>query len=766
MQLKSRPWRLFLLVVSALYLVPEAIFNAQLVSLIGLGTPEPLAMEHLEIYGRTVSGIGVTLLLADLLPARFFKTPLKGAVSMLVLTSCIWPSVFFGQKLLIERWLIQPSSAEQRQYAAYSAALRDALAINAVEVQGLDYDTAATGSSENLTFLALFGGLAYSDHNLAKNLDAYKHDIIGNFVQKQAYRDFDQHYQDFSELYKELSAHYQQYAQGSNRYNQALAQTPARQAQYWQSLEQEVNQGWSRYQQAQKAHIAKASARAQEYGPKIYRYFEDRADCKKRYDKAERRNRCYTKQDANYKAMINKAGIGNVDANYWLIVEDVSTTENITNTVLTGVLTGGLTTALQALNWATGGDGGFKDKRYKYTDSPDHYQQRFLAHPNFQALFSKETGYPFDIANLAAFRSHPHTQVKLRRAIKAKGLDLPASWTINDKPLFDRTVAAKVKAEADQRWQQEMAARGLSLPINLSWDAFQQHPQIQARIADRMGDLYVKGVRADWNRANFKRHVLDPNIERRTQHYLAMLAESQKEFADGGRFADAGKQALRSVVIPPISMSLSLFLICMTFIKLPFKALQLARPAGESAASKAKAPWQRWASLGAALLPPLLVLALPVLLVQNRYTQAPNSAVNYFLTKVEESSNLAFSYALRWTLHAQPLLHPLGRSLEAHMGIYRAFAPLAHGLAAIDLQPDEWAKVQKPVLKDVALTINTNAAKAQVRIMNISPRFEQGMHLKPGNYDIQVTAPGYRPYRQWHILPAGEQALAITLSPL
>ncbi|MBO2663873.1 PEGA domain-containing protein [Shewanella algae] len=782
--MKKLSWRVFFLLLSAAYLIPEAIFNAQLVSLVGLGTPKPEQLEHLEIYGRTISGIGVTLLLADLLPARLFKTGLRGSLTLLLLTLCVWPSVFFGQKYLIEQWLIEPSTPEQRQYAAYSAALRDALAVNAVEVEGLNYDPKELHSSENLTFLALFGGLAYADHNLTDNLDDYKQKIIHNFVQKRAYRDFDQHYHDFGQLYDELSASYRSYAEGSNRYNQTLAGIPEREMGYWQNIEQEVNQGWGKYQQAQKAHVAKAGARAQEYGPKIFAYHEDTNRCQERYKKSsqkERRYQCIERENARYKTMISKAGLGYIDPNYWLIVEDISTGENLLSSALFGVMTAGVGTAMQALSLATGGDGGLKDKRYKYTDDPDHYQRLFLVHPKFQAMFEKETGYPFNIGSLADFRVHPVTQVKLRRALKAKGLKLPDSWHISNRPLFSQSVAKTVKAEADARWQSEMRKRGLDLPINLSWNAFQLHPQIQRKIAARMGDLYVPNVRADWNQANFKRHVLDPNIQKRTQSYLQMLAESEREFADGGRYAEQGKQALRSVIIPPISMSLSLFLICMTFIKLPLKTLQLFRPGAsqasasedgtgidENATESAKSGKRRWLALTAKLLPPLLLLTLPVLLVQNRYTQDDTSPVNYFLTKVEQSGNIGFAYALRWTLHAQPLLHPLGLSFEQHTGIYQAFSPLAHSLAKIDLLHKSTPaplKASELAPTETRLKVETNVNNANIRIMNIGPKYHPGIRLKPGNYDVQVSAPGYQTYRKWHSLNGGEQTLTIRLLP-
>lgn len=181
---KPTLWRVFLFVLSVAYLIPEAIFNAQLVSLIGLGTPQDSQLEQLEVYGRAISGIGATLLLADFLPARYFRSAISGFSILFALACVVWPTVYFGQKIIVERVLIASSSAEQREQAVLSAAFRDALALNAVSVTGLEYDTGLQNSSENLTFLALFGGLLYADNKLATNLENYKHQIVRQFVQK------------------------------------------------------------------------------------------------------------------------------------------------------------------------------------------------------------------------------------------------------------------------------------------------------------------------------------------------------------------------------------------------------------------------------------------------------------------------------------------------------------------------------------------------------------------------------------------------------
>ena len=761
-------WRCLLLVFATLYLIPEAIFNAQLVSLVGLGTPSADDLEHIEIYGRAVSGVGVALLLADFLPKAMIAKFGRAAISFIALLCLVWPVVFYGQKYAIEKTLIEPSTPQQRQFATYSAALRDALAMNTIKVNGLDYDTTNLQSSENLTFLALFGGLLYSDAALSENIEEDKRKIIAAFVQKKAYQNFDKHYHDYSQLYDELVVKYKAYAQGSKKYNHTLATINEREQSYWQQVEQQINDGWGQYQKAQKAHIAKASARAQKYGPKIYNYHTRINKCRDRYEKSsqkDRRNSCYQRAGADYRSDILKAGIGYIEPDYWLIVEDISMTENAAGSILMGVLTGGVYTALQAASLVTGGDGGFKDKRYKYTDDPDHYQLRFLQHPNFHSMFENETGYPFTIDKLMVFRSHETTAKKLRAHFKQKSLDLPHDWTIAQRPDFAAAVHKKVTTQANAQWRNEMAQRDLTLKPNLSWVQFQLHAQIQAKIADRMGDLYVENIRADWNKKNFKDHVLDPNVAKRTDKYMAMLNSAEGKFANGGEYAQYGKQALRSVIIPPISMALSLFLICLTFSKLPLKLWQLIKPPqGKEGFSVV--------TLLQTLLMPGVILIVPVMFFHNNFTKDVQSPVNYFLDKVEQSSNPVFSFAIRWTLHAQPLLHPLGLKFEEHFKLYEQFNPLSHALANVDilrhnpanLNSKQQQKRNDIVAQKTTLTVLSNATNSTVRIMNIGPKYKQGMTLKTASYDIQVSAPGYKTYRRWHQLDAGEQTLTINLT--
>ncbi|WP_444911033.1 bifunctional serine/threonine-protein kinase/formylglycine-generating enzyme family protein [Microbulbifer sp. PAAF003] len=64
-----------------------------------------------------------------------------------------------------------------------------------------------------------------------------------------------------------------------------------------------------------------------------------------------------------------------------------------------------------------------------------------------------------------------------------------------------------------------------------------------------------------------------------------------------------------------------------------------------------------------------------------------------------------------------------------------------------------------------SLTINTKPSDARVRIMNIAPRYQPGLELSPGKYDVEVSKRGFSKVRQWVLLEEQNLEVAIELEP-
>ncbi|MEO5362569.1 MAG: hypothetical protein H7838_02955 [Magnetococcus sp. DMHC-8] len=65
----------------------------------------------------------------------------------------------------------------------------------------------------------------------------------------------------------------------------------------------------------------------------------------------------------------------------------------------------------------------------------------------------------------------------------------------------------------------------------------------------------------------------------------------------------------------------------------------------------------------------------------------------------------------------------------------------------------------------VPLTVAAKPADAQVRILNIRPRYTPGMRLEPGLYHLEITRAGYRPEKLWVTVQESDVKVDVTLTP-
>ncbi|MGI2225079.1 hypothetical protein [Shewanella frigidimarina] len=756
-------WMLLMFICSLVYLFPEAVFNAALTDVAGGRNSSMEDLRLVELFGRSISGIGVTLLLADLLLKGKRVANVTRALGYFALIAVlVWPTVFFGQKWLVDHFIIDASTPEERQQAYLSQLLRSALIENSITFEGIEYDPDKEHSAIEKTFLSVFGGLVYADDKLVDDLKDKKRLIMEKFVRDRAMSRFDEHYDHYDNFRQTLRNKYTEYASGSNQYNQALASVQTRSDSYWLDTQNQVKQGWEQYQKGTKAYEARVESRAQKMAPKLYDYFERRNKCAEKKSGSSK-DRCFERLQKGYDKEIAKYSIPYIPPNDWLIREEISTSENVGNSIISGIMSLGLFTAMQAADAITGGDAGFKDHRMVYTNDVNHYKRVLMV--KMAPDFAKESGgYPLGINSIHEFRVHELTSIKVNKKLKQKGLTLSPSWSITDRNSFDIAVAKKVRQQADAEWRSKMKAKGSDMPPNLSWQTFQQQGVIQQRIKREMKELYVNPTLADWNNREFKQHIIEPNIKRKTTEYLNVLEAQQAEFADGGSFESTGKSALRSTIIPPISMAISLALVLLTVLKLPMKAVELVQAKRASSAPRVKPNRLIKPVISTVLLASIFVV--PLSMGGNQYTM-PGSSLHYFFDQMEKNDSATVSYTLKWLLVTLPMVQPVGSSIDQRLFITEGFNAISDPINRFDLAVMPTHDSTKTVTSSpkssalLPLTINSNIARAKVSVMNIKPKYQAGMMLPAGSYDIKVSAPGQEPIRKWVYLKADETSFEI-----
>lgn len=234
---------IFLLLVTLLYLCFELGFNARLLDVVG-GSATPEDVEHIEIYGRSLSGVAAALVLLQIMLRR--RLPDGSGPSLLKIASCCALTallVFGGIKTLVDV-LVHTRDAEFRRTAYNSVLLQRSLVDGRLELAGLVDDKTLFAQPEGKAFLALFPFLATSVHQLDERIDGVKDQLI-EVALRQESRGGQQLYDKYAEAMQTLYGNWKKYARMPVPNDENLQKE---QDKAWNDYQQSLSRrGWTPY---------------------------------------------------------------------------------------------------------------------------------------------------------------------------------------------------------------------------------------------------------------------------------------------------------------------------------------------------------------------------------------------------------------------------------------------------------------------------------------------------------------------------------------
>lgn len=622
-------WGIFLLLASVFYLIPEAIFNSQIIKMIGSGTISYDEIEKLEIFGRAISAIGVTIFLANFIPKKFTSKLHIASLSLAVLTAIVWPIVFYGQKFLIDELIINKSSSLQRQQAYLATIIQTAIAEDSMRIEQLNHRKDKVGSSESLTFITMLGGILYLEKELLIELENKKVTIIKSHIERKTEKEIDELYKKYEDLYDFISEKYENYRNGSDSYNASISKGRKKIEKIEEDIDITFNEGWEKYKIFKSKYNDRLLILSEKLALNMDNYFKKEKYCKT-YTSKLSRNMCLEANQERYDKHIHKLGIGHVKPNYWLLSD------------------------------------------FYYTNEPAHYLQKLKGHKEIKNMFYSKTGYSYDISSYKEFKDTYEIAKKIRNKLKIMGIGISENWKPSNSAELENAINKKIREKANEEWYKMQKSKGLILSPNLSWSEFKSHKEIKKLIKGKMGDMYYEEFTLDLNLEEFRKEIITRYIKRKVIEYIKILNAQKKEFEDQGKYENEGKKALRSIVIPPIASGISLFLICVTILMLPYRLHKILSGNPKNIDKRRK-----WFKLDVIVLP---ILFVPLFLVSNKYTD--NESINKIISEVKAGP--VAEYYIKWILHAQPIIQPIGEYMEKKTNLYENFEGIKVKLEEID----------------------------------------------------------------------------------
>ncbi len=578
---------------------------------------------------------------------------LHRAVVVLGVLMMTWPAMFFGQKIIIERFMVHPTTWETRLDARYMQLMRTGFGHGIIALRDLRFDKDEDPALR--TFLVLMGSLFMQFPDEAKEMIREKQDdIVRLMVMRTDIQNIDARYADYqAEAERFKTDVYAPYANASSEYAEALSEPKLIEIrnEIMRVIRDEVDNGWLKMRDS----IATCKAFSSRNAATLYTRL---IDVRKNFTACANEN-CRGRVVFQYQRTIRDAIDARVPYDYWCETSGI-TPEDIASYNEMGA-------SLREVA-----------KRETFACHPagiERLQARLM--PFCMQYIQRQTAFTATIRN----RDDYEASEQLRKLVRQKVLReirlkrrlitfmLPEDWDRSDVQTLDDALARALMSRAGVEWklnrQHEDADGNIkTMPSNmkpgLSFDDFVRLPVVQQQLRGELGDMYYPGFSMSMTREEFTENVIVPDIKRRAAAFIREMEQQGKKFANGESREAAGKEAVRFIYIPSIALFISLFLVVLTLARCLITAARLTwrhfYPDAPPSPLRLAGAW------GVVVL---VVAGFPY--VAGSRTAQSESYQAFLHASLERAP--VTSALLDWTMRAEPVIYSAGKSLLAATGL-------------------------------------------------------------------------------------------------
>lgn len=602
---KGNAWLWLLFVLNIAYLIYELAFNSRLVDA-SVARLSSFDIRALELEGRILSGIGLSLLLLRLITLKNKQT--KMFIKQVALAIAIgFPVMFFGQRVLVDV-LIDRTSAEQRMDAQHLLLMKRGLATNSLQLEDIAFDEEDLDSPHTRSFLSVLGLMTFVSPAFVDELKAEADRIIHQVATNEASKELPESYQAYETLQDSIRRAWEAYTTVSDNYWAAQQEISTHAEQAWREVQEGLLSQWqdSQVEGSEEAFTRQVLTLQRS----LVTYFRARQRC----EEGRFRDECIVRVEEIYREeVVDNLGqyIAPTD---WCYAPQV-VTQNVR-----------------------------RGNRF-VTEQRTVQRCEDLSYEHLNEKLATALGAP---ASYGQFVASEEVAANVREEMLARDIALPGEWRANDRDLFLETLIAEQAHEigqhAEQLMQQEL---GVSLPLDLDADAFIASQPIQDQLHEALQPRDEQMVIAlNLTPEQFRDQILLPS-------YLAYAdAERQRLYADAQLLANGqpreeeGKQYVRALIVPPIAMGFSLFFALVN-------AIGLAASVPVLMGFK-----RRWLPHLIKVGGLLFVVTIPML-SSAAVTQTPT--YRYFNDEFQRSMTTGGALFATWVINTQPVVYPVGR---------------------------------------------------------------------------------------------------------
>lgn len=604
-------WAWFMIVIETIYVITEIAFNSAILNASAGLVWSRDSITDLEHIGRTLSGVGFGLMVFGFLGVKRtnFKYRLKALALCLVVAV---PTMYFGQKLLIDEIIVNRASDQLLEKAERSMILKRAYQSGAYSISSVGFDGKNVANPEEMSLLSMMGLLILDSEEWDKKVQKNGRAYLKNTYTTLNKASSEKAWEAYKQAGIEVNQAWREYAKASQEFkvsrNKKLSSNEMKNA--WNDVVNSAKGSYSQYTQSKNDYRDSIIATAKSKG------FAEQLEAK-----FDRMSVCRTSQRC-------------VDMRYRAIREMIKKGTGIDKHISYWCDSNGCPASRATL------------------------YNRLVTQKVAQGDFKKRTGLSYNITSISAFMQQPKVYTEIAKRLERQYGMKNLSGFKGTYSSFVTSYKGSVLATAAKEWYQK-SGDAYGLPPNLTKSEFYRTDLVQRNLKSIFGlqleDNYR--VQLGLSKSRFIAEFTTKAVDAKVKGEMDRLVRGVRASAST---REQYKDSLRALIVPPIALILSLFFSMFTLIRIPLRFLAISfyyKPD----------PWKQKLKKTLVVLDFAFVLAFPLLKPENKLAKKEviEEVFEFFGSEV----NLGSGWAFKWYMNAEPVLYPIGNAILNTVGL-------------------------------------------------------------------------------------------------
>lgn len=610
----------FLLLVNIIYVGIEFLFFFILLNT----TSSQVSLSDIhfvEVFGRCLSAFAITFLIWKLIQSKGFSTK-KASILMLTALAVAFPTSY----ILINKgvdMIVESTSLKTRENNSNLFLAKQGLINGTIELNTIPYNASIKDLPESKVFISNMSLFMINNNVVLNYIEKNKQNIAEHVFAKEIENDMDKYYSNYSKAMLDASVLWEEYqrANYNNEVNLKVTDDKANRA--YNMINQKLTDKYNSYKRGQKYFSRNQDTKFDRY---VNQYINNIVRSSSCTDYNCIRQKLNYDLPRNMKSYLNGSE-GRYPSPFSICKMKNTNTPNIT------IFLDGKRFSTDRTRWA--------DSNYNGMDCYVESQSLYSGYNKARnESFSKKTGLAnSNIGSYEEFANQPEVKDMIINEVnRSTGIKMDSNFDASSRSSFSQAMKTSVSENFNSAFSQQINKKyNVSIPTGIKDEkVFFAQPGVQKILKDKMGSLYVEGMRPDLSKSAFKSDVV-PGI----------IKGMAKDFVSSNLDTKEGKDIVKAMIVPPIAIFLSLFFGIINVIILIKSLLSRTRA------------FKKYSNI-IAITFVVIMLSIPAML-KNQYTESDSYTRVYNSMK---DYNLVMAEGVNWIMKTAPFIYSYGNTVS------------------------------------------------------------------------------------------------------